>query len=338
MFAKLSLFSLLAASALAAGGHGLSYDNIDKLATPGAKALLKYVQSQYGLHSISGQQDIGSWHWVTENLGVSPAILGSDFMYYSPSAVAHGGKSHTVEDVIEHAHRNGINAVVWHWDAPTCLPDTAEQPWYSGFYTKATCFNIANALGNETEYNLLLRDIDAIAAQIKRLDEANVPILFRPLHEPEGGWFWWGAHGPAPFKKLWDIIYDRITTFHHLHNVVWVCNTGDPAWYPGNEKCDIATIDHYAQAGDHGVLADKYQSLKALTKGERVLALAEVGSIPDPTVQMQDKIDWAYWMVWNDEFIKDGKHNSREFLDSVYNSTRIVTLDGPVKVTKLLEA
>ncbi|KAB8217620.1 family 26 endoglucanase H/Glycosyl hydrolase [Aspergillus novoparasiticus] len=335
MLAKFSLLSLLLTStAFAAGGQGLSYDNIDKSATPGAKALLKYIQSQYGSHYISGQQDAGSWDWVKQNIGVAPTILGSDFMYYSPSAVAHGSKSHAVEDVIQHADRNGINALVWHWYAPTCLLDNAEQPWYSGFYTKATCFNVADAVNdrrNGTNYRLLLRDIDAIAAQIKRLDQANVPILFRPLHEPEGGWFWWGAQGPAPFKKLWDMIYDRITRFHNLHNVVWVCNTAEADWYPGNDKCDIATVDHYADAGDHGVLADKYKKLQAVTNNERVLALAEVGPIPDPTVQARDKVNWAYWMVWNDEFIKDGKQNSKQFLQNVYNNTRVVTLDGGSK-------
>ncbi|KAF7592252.1 hypothetical protein BBP40_000454 [Aspergillus hancockii] len=333
MLAKLSLLSLLTSIALAAGGPGLSYDNIDKAATPGAKALLKYIQSQYGSHYISGQQDAGSLQWVQQNLGAAPAILGSDFMYYSPSAVTHGSKSHAVEDVLQHDKRGGINAIVWHWYAPTCLLDTTEQPWYSGFYTKATCFNIADAMNdrrNGTNYRLLLRDIDAIATQIKRLDQANIPILFRPLHEPDGGWFWWGAQGPAPFKKLWDVIYDRITRFHNLHNIVWVCNTAEADWYPGNNKCDIATVDDYTEG--HVILEDKFQKLKNITKGERVLALAEVGSIPDPIVQARKNVSWAYWMVWNDEFIKDGKHNSKQFLQNTYNNTRVVAIDGANKL------
>ncbi|KAE8151590.1 family 26 endoglucanase H/Glycosyl hydrolase [Aspergillus avenaceus] len=328
MFAKFTLLSFLVTSAIAAGGPGLSYDNIDKAATPGAKSLLKYIQSQYGSHYISGQQDEGSWQWVKENVGAAPAILGSDFMYYSPSAVARGSKSHAVEDVIKHDQRGGINALVWHWYAPTCLPDTQEQPWYSGFYTKATCFNLDNALNdgrNGTNFRLLLRDIDAVAEQIKRIDQAGIPILFRPLHEAEGGWFWWGAFGPGPFHKLWDIIYDRITRFHNLHNIVWVCNNLEPAWYPGNDKCDIATVDHYADPGDHGVLEDKFHKLQSVTQGERVLALAEVGPIPDPMMQARKDIPWAYWMVWNDEFIKDGKHNSKAFLQNTYNNTRVVS-------------
>lgn len=363
MLCKQSFLALLASSLVA----GLSYDNIDKAATPRARELLKYIQSQYGSHYLSGQQEPESLKWVQQNFGVTPAILGTDLMYYSPTAVANGAKSQTVEDAISFGEQGGINALVWHWYPPTCVPDTEEKPWYDSFYTKSTCFNLANALGqgsngtataspsaspsvspsasasaspsgsaspsaspsaaaNGNEYGLLIRDIDAIAHQLKRLDEADVPVLFRPLHEPEGAWFWWGAQGPAPFKQLWDLIYDRITRVHNIHNLVWVCNTADPNWYPGNDKCDIATVDHYAEAGDHGALEGKYQSLKQVTQGERVLALAEVGSIPDPEEQASKSIPWAFWMTWNDEFIKDGKHNSREFLKSTFSNPRVVTM------------
>ncbi|KAJ6149515.1 Endoglucanase H/Glycosyl hydrolase family 26 [Penicillium samsonianum] len=338
MFTRLSLFSLLASSLAA----GLSYNNIDKAATPRAKELLKYVQSQYGSHYISGQQELASLEWVKETTGVTPAILGTDLMNYSPSAVARGSKSETIEQAIRFDKEGGINALVWHWYAPNCLLETEKEPWYKGFYTEATCFNVANALGyrgnatahrgNGTDYRLLIRDIDAIAVQLKRLADADVPILFRPLHEPEGAWFWWGAQGPAPFKKLWNIVYDRITRVHNIHNIVWVCNTADSKWYPGNDKCDIATIDYYGTTGDHGVLAEKFHELQTVTKGERVLALAEVGSIPDAELQAKENVPWAYWMTWNDEFIKDGKHNSQQFVKDTFSNKRVVTVDGTTKI------
>ncbi|CBF82918.1 hypothetical protein AN3336.2 [Aspergillus nidulans FGSC A4] len=309
---RTSFLSLLLSSLVA----GLSYDNIDKAATPRAKQLLTYIQAQYGSKYIAGQQDLGSVQWLQQNVGVTPAILGTDLMYYSPSAVAHGSKSHAVEDSINFDRQGGINALVWHWYAPTCLLDK----------------NALSHSGNGTDYGLLIRDIDAIAAQLKRLADANVPVLFRPLHEPEGGWFWWGAHGPAPFKQLWDLIYDRITRVHDIHNLVWVCNTADPSWYPGNNKCDIATIDHYGEAGDHDVVKGKFQALQNVTRGERVLALAEVGSIPDPELQAKENVTWAYWMAWNDEFIKDGNHNSQKFLQNILNSSRIISLNGATRL------
>ena len=87
------------------------------------------------------------------------------------------------------------------------LYDNSTEPWYSGFYTAATDFNITKALADTTNanYTLLIKDIDTIAVQLKKLQSAGVPILFRALHEAEGGWFWWGAQGPEPAKKLYRI-------------------------------------------------------------------------------------------------------------------------------------
>jgi mannan endo-1,4-beta-mannosidase len=79
---------------------------------------------------------------------------------------------------------------------------------------------------------------------------------------------------------------------HNLHYAVWVCNTGEPEWYPGNDKCDIALVEHYADAGDNGVLAMKYKKREGVINGERVLALAEAGPIPEPTMQATGPTGW----------------------------------------------
>jgi mannan endo-1,4-beta-mannosidase len=84
------------------------------------------------------------------------------------------------------------------------LYDTEEHRWWSGFYTDATDFDIEAALvGGEANANftLLMEDVDVIAVELKRLQSAGVPVLWRPLHEAEGKWFWWGAKGPEACKK-----------------------------------------------------------------------------------------------------------------------------------------
>jgi mannan endo-1,4-beta-mannosidase len=195
----------------------MSSGNIDSSATHEVKELLKNLQSQFGWYYLSGQQDPNSLAWVVQNIGKTPTMLGNDFIDYSPSRVAYGASSHAVEDAMSFDKKGGIDAFVWHWNAPTSLYNSASEPWYSGFYMAATCFNLQEALNegtNGANYKLLIRDIDAIAVEIKRLSDAKIPILFRPLHEPDGGWFWWGAHGSAPFKQLWDILYSRIVNYH----------------------------------------------------------------------------------------------------------------------------
>lgn len=70
------------------------------------------------------------------------------------------------------------------------ITDRNISAWWSGFYTAATTFDLEAALANKTSerYALLIRDIDAIAVQLGRLHKANVPVVWRPLHEAEGGW------------------------------------------------------------------------------------------------------------------------------------------------------
>ncbi|KFZ01803.1 hypothetical protein V500_00612 [Pseudogymnoascus sp. VKM F-4518 (FW-2643)] len=313
----------------------MTYNNIDSQATSGAKSLLKFLQGQFGWHYLSGQQSTPDLKWVQQYIGKTPAILGSDFIDYSPSRVAYGSSSTEVENAMSFNSAGGINAFVWHWNAPNCLYNSASEPWYSGFYTAATCFNIQTALAegsNGADYKLIIRDIDAIAVQIKRLSDAGIPILFRPLHEPDGGWFWWGAHGSAPFKQLWGILYDRLTNYHGLHNMVWVCNTMKSDWYPGNDKCDIVTTDIYASAGDHSVQASSWETLYGLSNGQRIIALAEVGVIPDPEQQVSQNIPWAYWVTWAGQFIEDGNYNSRQFLYDVYSDSHVATVDGVTKI------
>lgn len=71
-------------------------------------------------------------------------------------------------------------------------------------FQSQTSFDVTRALQEGTKENrIILRHIRNIAAQIKRLEQAGVPILWRPLHEASGQWFWWGAKGAHPYKKLW---------------------------------------------------------------------------------------------------------------------------------------
>src|SRR5262249_14774901 len=141
------------------------------------------------------QQETGEVATVQSVSGRRPFIICCDLMDYSPSRVAYGANpGNYVETYIALEKLGHVHAVMWHWNAPTNLLNTADQPWWRGFYTDATTFDIAAALANTNspEYALLLRDIDAIAVQLKKFWSSNIPVLWRPLHESEGGWFWWG--------------------------------------------------------------------------------------------------------------------------------------------------
>jgi mannan endo-1,4-beta-mannosidase len=229
--------------------HQINPSPVNPAADDNARALYAYLRSIYGKKILSGQQELSWADWIAQQTGKTPALVSVDMMDYSPSRVERGTRGTAVEEAIEHHRRGGIVSVLWHWNAPTGLYDTPERRWWSGFYTDATDFDVARALADTTNanYTLLIRDIDAIAVQLKRLRDAGVPVLWRPLHEAEGGWFWWGAKGPEACKKLWGILYDRLTNYHGLNNLLWVWNSILPEWYPGDETVDIVSADVYAQ-------------------------------------------------------------------------------------------
>jgi len=220
-----------------------------------ARALYAYLRSIYGKKILSGQQDLSWADWISKLTRKTPALVSVDLMDYSPSRTERGTVSTAVEDAIAHDKRGGIVSVLWHWNAPIGLYDTEENKWWSGFYTRATDFDVAAALSSTTNanYTLIIRDIDVIAVQLKRLQDAGVPVLFRPLHEAEGGWFWWGAKGPGPAKKLWGLLYDRLTNYHKIDNLLWVWNSILSEWYPGDGTVDILSADVYAQGNGVGL-------------------------------------------------------------------------------------
>ena len=219
---------------------------IDRKASPEALGLIKLLVSQYGKAVFTGQYDVKDNDQIKQLSGKTPAIYGGDFMDYSPSRIAFGANADgQTEALIERAKRGQIITISWHWNAPKDLinksyqnerGETIDAPWYKGFYTWATTFDVAKAMNDprSEEYKLILRDIDAIAVQLKKLAGAKVPVLWRPLHEADGGWFWWGAKGSEPCIKLWKLLYDRLTNKHGLHNLIWVYNSPNPKWYPGD--------------------------------------------------------------------------------------------------------
>lgn len=229
--------------------HDINASLVGPKSSAVAQKLYGYLRSIYGKKILSGQQELSWSNWIQQQVGKTPAVVAVDLMDYSPSRVERGTVGTAVEEAITHHNRGGIVSVLWHWNAPAGLYDTEENKWWSGFYTRATDFDVELALRDTTNanYTLLIRDIDAIAVQLKKLQAAGVPVLWRPLHEAEGGWFWWGAKGPEPAKKLWGILHERLAVHHGLDNLIWVWNSLLPEWYPGDATVDILSADVYAQ-------------------------------------------------------------------------------------------
>jgi mannan endo-1,4-beta-mannosidase len=306
-------------------------------ATPEARALKAYLISQYAKVTLSGQHTLGDSEYVTSVTGQTPAILGSDLIEYSPSRVARGSNPNgEVEKIIAAAKSGRIVTMMWHWNAPTDLinkmeTDAQGKPtdhmWYRGFYTDSTNFDLEKAIDNpgSADYNLLIQNMDVIATQLQKFQDAHIPVLWRPLHEAEGGWFWWGAKGPEPFKKLWRLEYDRFTNYHHLNNLLWVYSSGtDPNWYPGDKYVDIVGIDAYPSD-----VTDPESSIwiKLVREygGRKMLALTEFGGVPDISRMRALGVRWSYFYSWTGSL--GAKGMPFDSLKKIYGSPGVLNAD-----------
>lgn len=316
----------------------------DPQATPEARALLAALGRLYGDRTLSGQYGTPDNEYVRSLAGKTPAIMGGDFMDYSPSRLAHGSdpKGET-ERVIRAARAGQVVTMSWHWNAPAGLLDKmlvgkdgkpVDARWYKGFYTDATTFDIQEALADpkSADYARLLRDMDAVAAQLQKFSDAGVPVLWRPLHEAEQGAFWWGAKGPGPFKQLWRLMHDRLTNVHHLHNLIWVESSGTkPEWYPGDDVVDVVGVDEYpADTGDP--LSGDWDTLMGQHGGHKIIALSEFGGVPDVEKMRRYGVRWSYFVSWSGDV---GLHKmSKDDLVRFYHAPAVVTQDqlGALKI------
>lgn len=283
-----------------------------------------YLRSVYGKQVITCQQMMGNecyedlvFYNATNDL---TAMKGYDFIFCT-------GSYHS-DDMIDEAiewskESGGLCAFTWHWNVPKDIDNP--EGGYAFYTNEITNFSQVNAVTPGTkEYETVIHDIDLIATKIQRMESEGVTILFRPLHEASGAWFWWGLQGRDSatnevFQKLWYMIYDRLENYHKLTNIIWVWNGQNPHTAIHPNAFDIEGIDRYYDQEDisaealstyyekcYGELAgyDKYcAELAGMESTGKMMALTECGYIPDPEGIKAANTMWLYYMVWNGDFI-----------------------------------
>lgn len=181
----------------------------------------------------------------------------------------------------------------------------------------STGFSVTKALTPGTTENAIIeQDMADIAAYLKLLQDAGIPVLWRPLHESAGdfvwgAWFWWGMEGPAKTIELWKYMYDKMTNEYGLNNLLWVwtldySEAGAPASvatmktsYPGAEWVDIVGADIYNP--DPFMNEDeRFNRFMQVTDGKKMLALSEVGNLIDVDSAYHNGTLWSYCMQWYD--------------------------------------
>lgn len=313
--------------------------------------IYQYLKAVYGKRILSGQcTDYGhntETDAIFNGLGKYPALRTFDFIYDSYSYAKGHPRKTDMKLAIEWSNEGGLVVFDWHWFAPagTCA-----------FYTKDTDFRIPQArttddiditymdfedvqkLRREDLVSvatvMLINDIDNIASMLQEMEDNNVTVMFRPLHEADGGWFWWGATGPEDYIWLWRLLYNRLTNYNGLDNIIWVWNAGSPEWYPGDEYVDIASYDIYNSAHDYTVSPSILSSINEWTGGNKLISMSECATMPDPELIVRDNAYWLWFAVWNWDYIIEklshelsDAYTDFDMMEKVYNSDVVITRD-----------
>ncbi len=282
---------------------------VSENASERTKAVFDYLRSVYGKQMIATQQMMDTdahedkvYYMAANDL---PAMKGFDFIFATGSYL----NDSMVDDAINwHKESGGLVTFTWHWNVPIDVDDPSKG--YAFYQEEIVNWNQLNAVTPGTkEYEVVIHDIDHIATKLQRLESEGVTVLFRPLHEASGSWFWWGPqnrdyYDNEVFQKLWYMIYDRLENYHKLTNLIWVWNGQMKRNAVSPNSYDIAGVDYYADKKVHESHISQYEALEKYEGGTgKMLALSECGYIPDPDKCKEDGAMWLYYMIWNGEFV-----------------------------------
>ncbi|MCB9497797.1 MAG: hypothetical protein H6686_12995 [Fibrobacteria bacterium] len=318
---------------------------VDPKADQAALKLHAFLKSQYGKKVLTGQTDSSEAAWLYQTTGKLPAIIAFDMIDHTPSRhrIGGGNPQEPAEKALRWGKSGGIVAYQWHWVSPSGVstgndPETGNPAWWGGFYTRNTTFDLGKALAdpNGSDFRHLMEDIDSISMQLAKLRDAGIPVLWRPLHEASGGWFWWGEPvvGAENLKALWRLVFERMTITNGLHNLLWVWTAAaEPSavdLYPGDDMVDVIGLDVYADSGSN--LATEWNSLAKLSKTGKLLTVSECGHggsggpgvLPRPGLVDEYGTWWSWEVTWNGSHVRNWP-SSR--LRDIYTSDLMITLD-----------
>lgn len=297
----------------------------DAAATAQAQALYCYIKDELFL---GGKIAVGTMahyttqmteaEWVYEKTGKYPALHCFDLMNLT-------GKDYLEDyaDLLPNAQAwhdaGGIVAAMWHWRDPSKASND--------FYTENCTFDlskiVASSNGDGTyvydteseEYKAVMTDIAAAKAQLRKLTDAGIPVLWRPLHEARGTWFWWGNAGPDACKALWMLLRQEMGD---LHNLIWVWTVQVDAnfgaakeWYPGDANVDIVGVDIYEEA--HTGFAAQFRFAAEVSGLKKVIALSECGAMPDVEQMAAEGASWAWCMPWYGDHTQSLQYNGIKY-------------------------
>ncbi len=332
----------LAAGSAALMGEGVAAKPVTPRASPEAAALLQVLYDISGKYILTGQHNYPSVgarnsEFASKYIGKTPVIFGKDMGFAKAGDTdSYLARPDIVKEAIRQHQMGSLVALCWH-----AVPPTADEPvtfrplpnsdpnLLKSVQGKLTDEQFRDVLTPGTAlYNHWCSQVDEVAVFLKQLQDAHVPVLWRPYHEMNGDWFWWGGRtGEFSTAALYRQIFDRLVNHHHLNNLIWVWSMDRPGkpgmehakYFPGTEYVDVLALDVYGS----DFAQSYYDSLVALSQG-KPMVLAEVGNPPKPEI-LGKQPRWAYYMTWSGMV----RNTPRRDYSELMHDPRVLNLEDP---------
>ena len=327
-------------------------DDISNDASEEAKKVYNVLKDLYGKKIVSGV--VANVDWNTkeaENVynwtGKYPAMNVYDFINLHASKDVNSAGWVDYSDITTAKNwwkEGGIVGAMWHWQVKanngtdyTCTPGTAAGE---------TSFDASKVYVEGTSENTLAKQqLDQLCGYLKKMQDAGIPVVWRPLHEASGNveqysggkaWFWWGAKGADVYKQLWQWMYNYMVKTKGLNNLIWVwtSQTKDNNWYPGDAYVDIIGRDNYGATA--ATLATEYETLKAAYPN-KMITLSECGNSESTEMAKLSSIwdagsRWSWFMTWYDGDYNKGastthKHAGETWWKDAVSKDYVITRD-----------
>jgi mannan endo-1,4-beta-mannosidase len=313
---------------------------IDSKATTETKNLFLNLKTLSQKHTLFGHQHATEYGhgWSDETdrsdvksvTGSHPAVISVDLSGFS------GDDPQRTKDAVEHVRKNvidtynrgGLTTVAWHFNNPV---SKGGFYWVDSVSLPAVKYIIPGGKAHD-KYKDILDVVGEWAHSIKGKDGKLVPVIFRPFHEFDGGWFWWGEPHCTKdeFISLWKFTVSYLRDSLNVHNFIYAFSPDNRfnseaeflARYPGDEWVDLVGMDNYGDMGRDRYAPEvasrklKIISDYAIKKG-KLAAFTETGleSIPNGSwwtetllpIMKKDNMQLCYVLVWRND-VKSPTH------------------------------
>ena len=330
--------------------------------TESAQKLYGFLLENFGKRTISGvmterpfendgkytPQDFTTQtelSYINKASGKNVALVGFDFLHTTGKSSEeqwYQGYTHASLEMAKTVWKaGGIPAFNWHWKDP--MKEVEAFYTQSSGNTPYTEFSITKAYDSEAkkwktesdEYKAIVRDMEIVADSLLTLQKEGIALIWRPLHEASGAWFWWGTDGAEPCVALYKLMFDTFVNKKGLHNLIWVWTTDEATdaldWYPGDEYVDIVGRDYYyyPREANHASLISSFEKVKEMYGAKKIVTLSENGSVPYPDSMKADGANWSWFMPWYGDYAMEGwaNDNNAESWKTVMNNEYTITLE-----------